>query len=95
VLYNVLLENRSQILKTASECGIQNVRVFGSVAKLEDGPNSDLDLLVEFKDDRSLFDLIGFKQQIEELHRVQVHVVTENSINKNMRDDVINSAIKL
>ncbi|WP_158211715.1 hypothetical protein [Alkalihalobacterium alkalinitrilicum] len=41
--------------------------IISSVVKLEGGPNSELDLLVEFKEGRSLFDLIRFKQEIEEL----------------------------
>lgn len=58
MLYDVLQGNRDLILKVADGHGIQNVRVFGSVARLEDGPKSDLDLLVEFEKGRSLFDLL-------------------------------------
>lgn len=60
MLYDVIKEKREQILSIARENGIQNVRVFGSVARREDGPKSDLDLLVNFEEGRSLFDLIRF-----------------------------------
>lgn len=56
MLSDVLQEKRNLILGVAKEHGIQNVRVFGSVAKSEDGPTSDLDLIVDFEDGRSLFD---------------------------------------
>ncbi|WP_197482153.1 nucleotidyltransferase family protein [Oceanobacillus sp. Castelsardo] len=58
MLYDILNEKRDLILKIAIEHGIKNVQVFGSVARLEDGPNSDLNLLVEFEKGRNLFDSI-------------------------------------
>ncbi|MFB4472741.1 nucleotidyltransferase family protein [Oceanobacillus caeni] len=56
--------------------GIDNVRVFGSVARSEDGQKSELDLLVEIKRGRSLFDLIHFKHEVEDLLCVNVDVFT-------------------
>lgn len=95
MLFDVLQEKRDLILKVAGEHGIQSVRVFGSVARLEDGPTSDLDLLVDFEEGRSLFDLIRFKQEVEGLLDIKVDVVTENSIHWSMKEDVVNGAIQL
>jgi predicted nucleotidyltransferase len=95
MLYDILQEKRDLILKVANNNGIKNVRVFGSAARLEDGPNSDLDLLVDFNDGRSLFDLIRFKQEVESLLNVKVDVVTENSIHWTMKEDVLDGAIEL
>lgn len=95
MLYNVLQEKRDLILKIASEHGIQNVRVFGSVVRFEDDPTSDLDLLVDVDEGRSLFDLIRFKQEVEDLLNIKVDVVTENSIHWSMKEDVINGASQL
>lgn len=95
MLYDVIQENRDLILKVADEHGIENVRVFGSVARLEDGPKSDLDLLVKFEKGRSLFDLIRFKQVVEDLLDVKVDVVTENSIHWSMKEAVLNGAVQL
>lgn len=95
MLHDLLQEKRELILKVADEHGIKNVRIFGSVARLEDGPESDLDLLVEFEKDRSLFDLIRFKQEIEDLLDTKVDVVTENSIHWSMKEDVLNGAVQL
>jgi len=95
VLYDVLQEKRNLILKMAVEHGIQNVRVFGSVARLKDETTSDLDLLVEVEKGRSLFDLIRFKQEVENLLDVEVDVVTENAIHWSMREDVLNEAVQL
>ncbi|UFT99900.1 nucleotidyltransferase family protein [Radiobacillus kanasensis] len=95
MLYDILQEKRDLILKVAGKHRIRNVRVFGSVARLEDGPESDLDLLVEFEEGSSLFDLIRFKQEVEELLDIKVDVVTENSIHWSMKEDVLNGAIQL
>lgn len=95
MLIDVLQEKRDRILKMARKHGVKNIRVFGSVARLEDGPRSDLDLLVDFEVGRSLFDLIGFKQEMEDLLQISVDVVTENAIHWSMKEDILNEAIQL
>lgn len=75
-----LKNNRDEILKIAKEHGIKSIKLFGSVARLEDGEESDIDLLVSFEDDRSLFDLIRFKEKIENIMGKNVDAVTENAI---------------
>lgn len=95
MLCDVLKEKRDLILKIGYKHGVGNIRVFGSVARSEDGPKSDLDLLVEFEKGRSLFDLIHFKHEVEDLLGVKVDVVTENSIHWSMRQDVLAEAVQL
>lgn len=95
MLYDVLQEKRDLILKIAAKHGIRNVQIFGSVARLEDGAMSDLDLLVDFETGRSLFDLIRFKQEVEDLLDVTVDVVTEDALHWSMKEDVLNGAIEL
>jgi predicted nucleotidyltransferase len=46
--------DREEILRIAAQHGARNVRVFGSVARGDDRADSDVDLLVEMEDDRSL-----------------------------------------
>src|SRR5699024_943405 len=87
VLYNILQQKREKSLVVAYTDGIKNVQVFGSVARLEDNSASDIDLLVEFENGRSLFDLIRFKQEVEDLLNTKVDVVTENAIHLSMKKD--------
>src|SRR5699024_2545768 len=94
-LYAVLQEKRDVILRIANKHGIKNVQVFGSVARLEDNSASDIDSLVEFENGRSLFDLIRFKQEVEDLLNTKVDVVTENAIHWSMKKDVLNGAVQL
>ena len=63
----LLKEKREEILRTASKHGARNVRVFGSVARGEDRPDSDVDLLVEVGPDRTPFFPGGLIADLEEL----------------------------
>jgi predicted nucleotidyltransferase len=51
--------------------------VFGSVARSDAGPDSDVDFLVEMEDDRSFLDLVGPGQDLEELLHCKVDVLTD------------------
>src|ERR1700730_10928490 len=87
VLFDILQKKRDLIFKVANKHGIQNIRVFGSVARREDGPKSDLDLLVDVEEGRGLFDVISFKQEMEDLFHISVDVKTKNSIHERKIED--------
>jgi len=88
-------EHRSEIVRVARGHGATGVRVFGSVARGEDGPGSDLDLLVDLRLGRSLLDLIALKQDLEDLLGQAVDVVTEAGISPYVRDRVVQQAMAL
>ena len=62
-----LKTRREHIPATAGRHGAGNVRVFGSVLRAAETPESDIDLLVEFAPDRSLLDLVGLQIDLETL----------------------------
>jgi predicted nucleotidyltransferase len=64
---DVLRARRTEILELAAQHGARNVRVFGSVARGDDRSGSDVDLLVEVESGRTLLDVIGLEQDLEEL----------------------------
>ncbi len=80
----------SDILRVARSHGAQSVRVFGSRARGDARPNSDLGLLVTM--DPELLDLIAIKQDLEELLQVTVDVVTGRSVSPYLRDRVFAEA---
>ncbi len=88
-------ETREDIRRIASAHGAGNVRVFGSVGRGEQGASSDLDLLVDMAEGRSLFDLIALSNDLEESLGVEVDVVTEASLSPYMRDRVLDEAVAL
>jgi uncharacterized protein len=86
---------RDEILRLAARRGARNVRVFGSVARGEAGPESDLDLLVDMDPGRSLFDLGGFLVDVEEALGCHVDVVTEKGLRAQLRPEVLKEAVPL
>ena len=60
--------------------GISRLRVFGSVARGEAGPQSDLDLIADFSLPVSLFDLISIERELSELVGLRVDLLTEGAI---------------
>lgn len=69
----------------AAAHGARNVRVFGSVGRGEASTSSDLDLLVDMSEGRSLFDLVALGDELEEALGVEVDVVTEGSLSPYLR----------
>jgi predicted nucleotidyltransferase len=65
--------------------------VFGSVARGDNRETSDVDLLVEFDKDRTLFDLIDLRLDLRDLLEVEVDIVTPNSL-RYLRDSVLAEA---
>ena len=84
-------EKKAEILRLVEVHGGHNVRVFGSVVRGDNRADSDIDLLVEFDDDRTLFDLIGLKLDLQELLSSSVDVVTPGSL-RYLRDRVLEEA---
>ncbi|MBS1863134.1 MAG: nucleotidyltransferase family protein [Actinobacteria bacterium] len=75
--------------------GARNVRVFGSVGRGEASRSSDLDLLVDMSEGRSLFDLVALGDDLEEALGVVVDVVTEKSLSPYLRDRILAEAVSL
>lgn len=91
----VIPEVREDIRRIATAHGARNVRVFGSTGRGEQGVSSDLDLLVDMAEGRSLFDLIALSNDLEDSLGVEVDVVTEASVSPYMRDRVLDEAVAL
>ena len=88
-------EVREEIRRIAAAHGAGNVRVFGSTGRGERDAASDLDLLVDMAEGRSLFDLIALSNDLEESLGVEVDVVTEASLSPYIRDRVLGEAVPL
>lgn len=86
---------RDEVRRVATAHGAGNVRVFGSVGRGEQGASSDLDLLVDMEEGRSLFDLIALANDLEESLGVDVDVVTEASLSPYLRDRILDEAVAL
>jgi predicted nucleotidyltransferase len=94
-LDKILKDEREEVLRITTSHGAQNVRVFGSLARGEARPDSDIDILVELDPGRSLLDLIAIKQDLEDLMGCEVDVVTEAAISPYIRAEVLGEAVSL
>jgi uncharacterized protein len=91
----ILQDRRIDILQIAARHGARTVRIFGSVARGEAGPDSDVDVLVNLNPGRSLLDIVAIKQDLEDLLGRKVDVVTEAAISPYIREQVLKEAIDL
>jgi hypothetical protein len=88
----LIQQQREKILSVASEHGMVNVRLFGSVARGEETPESDIDLLVDLEAGYSLLDLGGALIKLQELLGRKVDIVTERGLHWYVRDKIMNEA---
>ena len=90
---DLLANNRERILAVAAAHGAVEVLVFGSVARGEDDPESDLDLLVDIPLERlSLLDLIQLKLEISDLLGIRVDLGTAEMMRPEVREKVLSEA---
>jgi predicted nucleotidyltransferase len=90
---NQLLQSkRQEIMQIAARHGATNVRVFGSVARGEARPDSDIDFLVNLEADRSLLDLARLLRELQTLLGCPVDVVTEPGLRARLRAQVLKEA---
>jgi predicted nucleotidyltransferase len=68
-------------------------RLVGSVARGDDEPGSDIDLLVDFTDDATLLDEVGLRLALGDLLQVEVDVVAGDTLRGEIRDRVLGEAV--
>ena len=92
-LLNTLREQRSQILAIAAKHGAFNVRVFGSVVRGEDTPESDIDFLIDYDlENVKPWFPGGLLMDLQDLLGRKVDVLTERGISPLMRERVLAEA---
>ena len=91
----LLEEFRAEIMEIARRHGVANIRVFGSVARGEAGPDSDVDLLVSISGQTSPWFPGGLVADLEDLLGRPVQVVTEQGLHDLLREQVMSEAVPL
>lgn len=90
-----LRRQRPRLLDAAGKCGVRRVRVFGSLARGDEGPASDIDLLVDLEPERTLVDLAAFRREAEEILGAPVDVATPDMLKDRIRAEVEAEAVML
>ncbi len=90
-----LYAHRDEIMEVGERFGMRNIRVFGSVARGEATPDSDLDLLVDVEDGHGYFDMARFALAVEDRLGVFTQVATPKGLKLRIRDRVLREAVAL
>lgn len=88
-------ERALSVRDIAARHGARNIRIFGSVVRNEAGADSDVDLLVDMDDDRSLLDLVAVERELGELLNRKVDIVVDGGISPYLRDRIYAEAIPI
>ncbi|MBI3696636.1 MAG: nucleotidyltransferase family protein [Acidobacteria bacterium] len=91
----ILDGKREEILRIAARHGAHNVRVFGSVARGDARPDSDVDLLADIERGRGMMDIGRLLIELEELLGRRVDLVEPEGLHWYIRDQVLAEAVPI
>jgi uncharacterized protein len=93
MLLDKLHAQRDAIASIARQYGARRIRVFGSVARGEEGPDSDIDFLVDFDRGYDLFtQRLPLAERLEEITGHRVDLIPEHELNRHLRDRILSEA---
>ena len=81
-------EIKEKILPILRARGVKRTSLFGSVVRGEDDSKSDVDVIVEMPEGKSLFDLVDLKAELEETLGRPVDVITFKSVHPLLRENI-------
>jgi uncharacterized protein len=84
--------DRTRLARLCHEHGVSRLRIFGSAARGEERPDSDVDLIVDYAGRKGFFELIDLEGELAELLGREVDLVTERGLSPHMKDAVLASA---
>lgn len=82
-------EIKKKILPILKDHDVKKAALFGSLVKKEAKKESDIDILIEFKGNKSLLDLASLKIELENKLKRKVDVVTYNSLHPLLKDRIL------
>ena len=90
-----LRQKRDEILGIARKHNAEKVYVFGSCARKEEIPGSDVDLLVDFNQNATLFDQVYIQEEMADLLNRKIDVVSKRGLHPYIRQKVLAEAVEL
>lgn len=96
MLLDALHRQRAAIEAACKQYGARRIRVFGSVARGEDRPDSDIDFLVDFPRGYDLFtQRLPLAERLAEITGRRLDLIPEHELNRHLRDEVLKEAVDL
>lgn len=90
-----LEEIKNKAVPILREAGVTRSAVFGSYVRGEESENSDIDFLVDFPKNKSLFDFVDVKLKLEDALGKKVDLVEYTHIKPRLRDQILSSQIQI
>ena len=88
-------ELKTRITRTLKRHDVARASIFGSFARGDAEESSDLDILIEFRGEKSLLDLVGLKLELEESLGRSVDVLTYNALHPAIRDRILSEQVRV
>jgi hypothetical protein len=88
-------KRKKQINPILEKYGVRRASLFGSSARGQDTEDSDIDILVELGEKGGLFTLASLKRELEQETGVEVDLLTFNSINPLLKEDVLKDELSI
>ena len=82
-----------KIVRILKRRGARKIAIFGSYARGEEAPDSDVDVIVEFSGRKSLLDIVGIEQELSDELGNKVDLLTEKSISPYLIDRIRNEMV--
>jgi len=96
MLLAALQSKKEAIERACREFGAQRIRVFGSVARGEERPDSDIDFLVDFPKGYDLFaQRLPLVERLSEITGRRPDLIPEHELNPHLRDAILREAVEL
>lgn len=86
---------KDAIIAIAAKYHADNIRIFGSVARGDFNENSDIDILVSFKQGASLLDEAGLNRELEDLLGKNVDVIGDDTIREEFKPFILSESVPL
>ena len=85
---------KDKIIEIAKDCRVDNIRIFGSVARGEQSRDSDIDFLVHLRPDTGL-GLGRMNWKLKELLGCKVDIVPDTSVHWAIKDEIMKESVPL
>ena len=90
-----LVKHRQQILDLVAQYHASNVRIFGSVARGEARPDSDIDILVDFVPNTGLFSIVALQESLSKLLHFPIDLGDPKSLKPHVQPSVAKDQLSL
>ncbi len=88
-------EIKKKALPVLKEAGVLRSSIFGSIARGQATESSDIDILVELPEGKTLLDFVGLKMNLEDALKRDVDLLTYRSISPLLKDSIIENQAKI